>query len=124
MNKANQVCLTYLLDLLISLTFDSEISKKIANKELIDIFTDSLIKIKNENIVYNIIFVFRNLSFINQNRAHFISNENLLGTIFTVISGEFSIKIKFIISHLIWILLFNNQTVFIIFKQNFFIFFL
>jgi len=110
-NKSNQICLTYLLDLMVSLSFDNEIRKKIADKELIEIFTDAVIRIKNENVVYNILFLLRNLSFVNQNKAHFLANENLLGTIFAVLSGEFSLRIKYIISHLLWILLFNNQTV-------------
>lgn len=110
-NKSNQICLTYLLDLFVSLSFDNEICKKIADKELIEVFTDAIIKIKNENIIYNILFIFRNLSFVNQNKAHFLANEALLGTIFAVLSGDFSLKIKFMVSHLLWILLFNNQTV-------------
>lgn len=110
-NKSNQVCLNFLLSLLVSLTFDSEVRRKIVDKDLIEVFTDSIIKIRNENIIFNILFIFRNLAFVNQNKAHFLSNENLLGTIFAVLSGDLSLKIKYMISHLIWILLFNNQTV-------------
>lgn len=100
-----------ILNIFVSLSFDYEISKKVATKEFVESLTNLVVKVKSENIVYNTLFLFRNFSFVPTNKLHFMVNENLLGTIFALLSGDFSIRIKFILSNLLWVLLFNNQTV-------------
>jgi hypothetical protein len=109
-----------LLGILISLSFDTEISKKIATKEFIEILTDLIIRTKNENVTYNTLYLLRNFSFVSANKLHFMVNDNLLGSIFAILSSDstfnHSVKIKHIISHLIWVLLFNNQSVKILIK--------
>lgn len=99
-----------LMEIFVSLSFDSEQAKKFGNKEFIVALSEVLLKTKNENVIYNIIFFYRNISFVNQIKTVFMSEGSLLGTIFALLSGEYSIRIKCIITHLIWVLLFNNQT--------------
>jgi hypothetical protein len=114
-NPANNKFTGCLLGLLTSLSFDTDVSKKIATKEFIEILTELLIKTKQENIIYNTLFLLRNFSFVSANKLHFMVNDNLLGTIFALLSSDsmfnYSVKIKQMISHLIWVLLFNNQSV-------------
>jgi hypothetical protein len=110
-NQNSSKFLENILNIFVSLSFDYEISKKVATKEFVENLTNLIVRVKNENIIYNTLFLFRNFSFIPTNKLHFMVNENLLGTIFALLTGEFSIKIKFMLSNLLWVLLFNNQTV-------------
>jgi hypothetical protein len=104
-----------LLGMLISLSFDPDVSKRIATKEFIEILTDLLVKTKNDSIIYNALFLLRNLSFVSANKLHFLVNDNLLGTIFAILGSEStlsrSMRVKHMISHLLWVLLYNNQSV-------------
>ena len=99
-----------LMEVFVSLSFDSEQAKKLGNKEFIISLSEAIIKTKNENVIYNIIFFYRNISFVNQIKNVFMSEGNLIASIFAIFTGEYSIRIKYIISHLIWVLLYNNQT--------------
>src|SRR5690606_24984263 len=99
-----------LINVILSLSFDPDVGRKIVTKDFVNNLSEMLLRIKNENILYNTLFIFRNISFLPTNKLHFVANENLLGMIFAFLSGDYSNKVKFIISHLIWVLLYNNQT--------------
>ena len=100
-----------LMDIFVSLSFDTEQARKLGSKEFLISLNDVLQKTKNEDVIYNILFFFRNISFVNSIKVVFMSEESLLGTIFAIFTNpSCSIRIKYIITHLLWVLLYNNQT--------------
>ena len=111
-SNAYQTTLLNALQILIPLSFDIDSSKKIANKEFLSNITGLLIKSKNESLIYNILFLLRNFAFNSTNKLHFLFDENPLSSILALLSStSVSMKIQFMISHLIWVLLYNNNTV-------------
>ena len=107
-----QTTLLNALNVLIPLSFDQDCSKKIAGKEFLSNVTELLVKCKNENLIFNILFLLRNFSFNSTNKLHFLFDENPLSAILALLSSSsVSVKIQFMISHLIWVLLYNNNTV-------------
>ena len=109
-SEKNIYLLGKLLNLIVSLSFDPEHSKKLGNKEFVLLCSEPLLKTKNEEILFNTIFFYRNLCFVQHCKYLFMSNPDLLGIIFSLFtSDKINIKIRFILSNLIWILLYNNQ---------------
>jgi hypothetical protein len=91
-----------LMDIFVSLSFDTEQARKLGSKEFLISLNDVLQKTKNEDVIYNILFFFRNISFVNSIKVVFMSEESLLGTIFAIFTNpSCSIRIKYIITHLL-----------------------
>ena len=108
-----------LIELAISLSLDPEHSKKFGTKEFLVGLSEALIKTKKEDIIYNIIFLYRNVCFISTTKTVFMSNQDLLGTVFALFtSPNISIKLRYILSNLIFILLYNNQTLKTMFSRE------
>ena len=110
-NKNQIRLIGYLIKLFVSLSLNEQHARKLANKEFLLLLCELIQKIKNENVIYYILFFFRNISFVSICKNIFVKNEKLVKIIFDMFVGEnVSIKIRFILSHLIWILLYDNQT--------------
>lgn len=104
----NFSCLEQILKLQVAFSFETDVFKKIITKEYIESLMLILTKTKNENILYYIFFIFRNISFVN--KSYFNTNEQLIGLVLAFLENE-SIKIKFMLSHLLFSLIYNNQAV-------------
>ena len=110
-NKSSVKLIGQLIKLLMSLALNEQHARKLGNKELLMLLCEFIQNIKNENVIYYILFFFRNLSFVSICKNIFVKNENLVKMIFDMFVDEnISIKIRFMLSHLIWILLYDNQT--------------
>jgi hypothetical protein len=100
-----------LIKLFMSLSLNEQHARKIANKEFLILLSEFIQNSKNENVVYYILFFFRNISFVSVCKNIFVKNENLIKIIFDLfIEENTGVKIRYILSHLIWILLYDNQT--------------
>ena len=100
-----------LIKLLMSLSLNEQHARKLGNKEFLLLLCELIQKIKNENVIYYILFFFRNISFVSSCKNVFVKNEQLIKIIFDMFVDEnISIKIRYMLSHLIWILLYDNQT--------------
>ena len=119
-NNLNNVI--YLLQILVSSSFDYETSKKIISKDLIEVLNNIILTFsynKNnsnkiyEEIRYLCLFVYRNMCFNNNTKVNFTRNESILGTILALLSQyeDNGLKVNYIISNMIWALLYNNQLV-------------
>ena len=97
--------------LFMSLSFNEQHARKLGNKEFLILLSEFIQNVKNENVIYYILFFFRNISFVSSCKNIFVKNENLIKIIFDMFIDEnIGVKIRFILSHLIWILLYDNQT--------------
>ena len=100
-----------LIKLFMSLSFNEQHARKLGNKEFLILLSEFIQNVKNENVIYYILFFFRNISFVSSCKNIFVKNENLIKIIFDMFIDEnIGVKIRFILSHLIWILLYDNQT--------------
>ena len=110
-NKNSIKLIGNLIKLFMSLSLNEQHARKLGNKEFLLLLCELIQKIKNENVIYYILFFFRNISFVSICKNIFVKNENLVKIIFDMFVDEgTSIKIRFMLSHLIWILLYDNQT--------------
>ena len=110
-NKNSIKLIGNLIKLFMSLSLNEQHARKLGNKEFLLLLCELIQKIKNENVIYYILFFFRNISFVSICKNIFVKNENLVKIIFDMLVDEgTSIKIRFMLSHLIWILLYDNQT--------------
>ena len=100
-----------LIKLCMSLSINDQHAKKFGNKDFLLLLNEFVHKIDNEEVIYNILFFFRNISFVSSCKNVFVKNGDLMKGIFNMLIDEnTTIKIRFILSHLIWILLYDNQT--------------
>ena len=110
-NKNSVRLIGSLIKLFMSLSLNEQHARKLANKEFLMLLCELMMKIKNEEVIYYILFFFRNISFVSICKNIFVKNEKLIKMIFDMLVSEsISIKIRFMLSHLIWILLYDNQT--------------
>ena len=110
-NKNSIKLIGNLIKLFMSLSLNEQHARKLGNKEFLLLLCEFMQKIKNENVIYYILFFFRNISFVSICKNIFVKNENLVKIIFEMFVDEnISIKIRYMLSHLIWILLYDNQT--------------
>ena len=100
-----------LIKLFMSLSLNEQHARKLGNKEFLILLSEFIQNVKNENVIYYILFFFRNISFVSTCKNIFVKNENLIKIIFDMFIDEnTSVKIRYMLSHLIWILLYDNQT--------------
>jgi hypothetical protein len=100
-----------LIKLFMSLSLNEQHARKLGNKEFLILLSEFIQNTKNENVIYYILFFFRNISFVSSCKNIFVKNESLIKIIFDMFIDEnTSVKIRYILSHLIWILLYDNQT--------------
>ena len=110
-NKNSIKLIGNLIKLLMSLSLNEQHARRLGNKEFLLLLCEFIQKIKNENVIYYILFFFRNISFVSVCKNIFVKNNNLVKIIFDMfLSENVSIKIRYILSHLIWILVYDNQT--------------
>ena len=110
-NKSSVKLIGHLIKLFMSLALNEQHARKLGNKELLMLLCEFIQNVKNENVIYYILFFFRNISFVSTCKNIFVKNENLIKIIFDMFIDEnIGVKIRFILSHLIWILLYDNQT--------------
>ena len=108
-----------LTELAISLSLDVEHSKKLGTKDFLIGLSETLLKTKKEDIIYNIIFLYRNVCFTPTIKTVFMSNQDLLGTVFALFTSQnISIKLRYILSNLMFVLLYNNQTLKTLFSKE------
>ena len=101
-NKNQIRLIGYLIKLFVSLSLNEQHARKLANKEFLLLLCELIQKIKNENVIYYILFFFRNISFVSICKNIFVKNEKLVKIIFDMFVGEnVSIKIRFILSNII-----------------------
>ena len=110
-NKNSVKLIGNLIKLFMSLSLNEQHARKLGNKEFLILLSEFIQNVKNENVVYYILFFFRNISFVSSCKNIFVKNENLIKIIFDMFIDEnTSMKIRYMLSHLIWILLYDNQT--------------
>ena len=110
-NKSSVKLIGNLIKLFMSLSLNEQHARKLGNKEFLILLTEFIQNVKNENVIYYILFFFRNISFVSVCKNIFVKNENLIKNIFDMFIDEnTSVKIRYMLSHLIWILLYDNQT--------------
>jgi hypothetical protein len=110
-NKNSVRLIGSLIKLFMALSLNEQHARKLSNKEFLMLLCELMMKIKNEEVIYYILFFFRNISFVSICKNIFVKNEKLIKMIFDMfVSESISIKIRFMLSHLIWILLYDNQT--------------
>jgi hypothetical protein len=109
-NKNSVRLIGSLIKLFMALSLNEQHARKLSNKEFLMLLCELMMKIKNEEVIYYILFFFRNISFVSICKNIFVKNEKLIKMIFDMfVSESISIKIRFMLSHLIWILLYDNQ---------------
>ena len=110
-NKNSVKLIGNLIKLFTSLSLNEQHARKLGNKEFLFLLSEFIQNVKNENVIYYILFFFRNISFVSTCKNIFVKNENLIKIIFDMFIDEnISVKIRYMLSHLIWILLYDNQT--------------
>ena len=110
-NKNSVKLIGNLIKLFMSLSINEQHARKLGNKEFLILLSEFIQNVKNENVIYYILFFFRNISFVSSCKNIFVKNENLIKIIFDMFIDEnTSMKIRYMLSHLIWILLYDNQT--------------
>ena len=110
-NKNSVRLIGNLVKLLMSLALNEQHARRLGNKEFLLLLCEFIQKIKNENVIYYILFFFRNISFVSVCKNVFIKNDSLIKIIFDLFLREnISLKIRYILSYLIWILVYDNQT--------------
>ena len=110
-NKNSVKLICNLIKLFMSLSLNEQHARKLSNKEFLILLSEFITNVKNENAIYYILFFFRNISFVSTCKNIFVKNENLIKIIFDMFIDEnTSVKIRYMLSHLIWILLYDNQT--------------
>ena len=110
-NKNSVKLICNLIKLFMSLSLNEQHARKLSNKEFLILLCEFIQNVKNENAIYYILFFFRNISFVSICKNIFVKNEQLIKIIFDMFIDEnISVKIRYILSHLIWILLYDNQT--------------
>ena len=110
-NKNSVKLICNLIKLFVSLSLNEQHARKLGNKEFLILLSEFIQNVKNENVIYYILFFFRNISFVTSCKNIFVKNENLIKIIFDMFLEEnTTVKLRYILSHLIWILLYDNQT--------------
>ena len=98
--------------LLSAMTFEMDNLKKLINVEVIRNILEIVTKIQSNEVVYDILLFVRNASFMNKTKLFLKFKDNLLGTLFSLLSAEKTpLKVRVVISNILWVVLYNNQNV-------------
>ena len=77
-----------LIKLFMSLSLNEQHARKLGNKEFLILLSEFIQNTKNENVIYYILFFFRNISFVSSCKNIFVKNENLIKIIFDMFIDE------------------------------------